>query len=444
MQNKMISRLRLFILMGLLVSGLISSEFRPCFATEIRRNISTDQHISTTMQIPSRSYGDSHEVVEKLSPFRNCTGNPFYAEGKQVNPEITVREKSSGWSQPSTAGHQITSFLEKITDACNLSQPRVIPRYPGAKNNVEQQQNVAGEISSSEESADGLFSKISNVFSFTKKQASPGSAPIQGPRNDLSQSSYTPGDPVVIVLDPGHGGTDPGAVSSDGLIKEKDLTMDLAKRVKAKIEHALPGSAVALTRNKDMFLSLQDRIFIANSMKADVFISIHCNGSGAGPQNLETYFLGRSGSQKVVLTAASENGSALIQATDLQNTFVHSGPNHKTDESAKLGAAIHLSTLQSMGQSAFAGWQNEIKPGPFYVLLGAKMPSVLIECGLINARHENLKLTNPDYRNSIADGLASGIIDYLKSRQIGEKPTIARNIWQRLKAQLYGAAVPAN
>ena len=86
----------------------------------------------------------------------------------------------------------------------------------------------------------------------------------------------------MIVLDPGHGGKDPGAVSQDGLIKEKDLTLDIAMKLKAKIESALPDSTVVLTRNKDMFLTLEDRTFVANSMKADLFLSIHCN-SGCRP-----------------------------------------------------------------------------------------------------------------------------------------------------------------
>ena len=145
-------------------------------------------------------------------------------------------------------------------------------------------------------------------------------------------------------------------MSKDGLLKEKDLTLDIAIRAKAKIEEALPDCTVMLTRNKDIFLELEDRTFIANSMNADLFISIHCNASSqTDAEGIETYFLSKSDSQKSVLAAARENGTPLAQVTDLENSLMYRMASYKTSESVKLATTIHDQLTQNLGQTAGFG-----------------------------------------------------------------------------------------
>ncbi len=219
----------------------------------------------------------------------------------------------------------------------------------------------------------------------------------------------------VIVIDPGHGGKDPGAVSSDGKVTEKEIVLEIAKLVKKRLEETYPSAKVFLTRTDDSFLSLKERARIANSLDAEVFISIHCNGSdfksASGP---EIFYLSKSSSRGAMRAAARENGVSLSKMTDLEATLVDLLTTSKNSESNKLADVVHDSLIASDSGAGIKFRDRGVKQAPFYVLIGATMPAILVECGFVN----NLAQKNSDSRkqfvSSVAYKLASGTVNYLK------------------------------
>ncbi|MGO9119352.1 MAG: N-acetylmuramoyl-L-alanine amidase family protein, partial [Desulfomonilaceae bacterium] len=139
-------------------------------------------------------------------------------------------------------------------------------------------------------------------------------------------------------------------------------------------------------------------------------------------------------SQKSILAAARENGTPLAQVTDLENSLMDRIGGYKTIESVKLATTIHDQVTQKLGQTLGLGRNRGIKAAPLYVLLDAKMPAIMIECGFISNNSEKDKLASPEYRDSIAAGVAGGSISYLKSGQERTNTAIAANMWRRLRA----------
>ncbi|MBI5248044.1 MAG: N-acetylmuramoyl-L-alanine amidase [Desulfomonile tiedjei] len=223
----------------------------------------------------------------------------------------------------------------------------------------------------------------------------------------------------VVVIDPGHGGKDPGAVSRDGSLKEKDLTLDVAKRLKTALERKNRRLRVTLTRSDDRSLALQERTAIANSLNADLFISIHCNAASDGSsKGIETFLLDKASSPRAMRVAARENGIPPSKMSDLEATLVDLMVTSKKTESTELAKTVQSALARGLERSAFSVRNRGVKQAPFYVLLGAKMPAILVECAFISNNREQRKLTSPEYLGNVAEGLANGAALYI--RGLGE------------------------
>ncbi len=222
---------------------------------------------------------------------------------------------------------------------------------------------------------------------------------------------------VLVVIDPGHGGKDPGAVSQDGRLKEKDLTLEIAKRLKTALENKNPKLRVVLTRSNDRYLSLKERAVLANSANADIFISIHCNAAAdSSSKGIETYYLNKASSRGAMKVAARENGIPLSKMSDIGATLLDLMVTSKKSESAQLAIPVH-STLSRIQKGAGPPVRDRgVHQAPFYVLLGAKMPAILVECGFISNKRESGKLTSSAYLSSIAEEIADGAANYLKGQ----------------------------
>lgn len=211
----------------------------------------------------------------------------------------------------------------------------------------------------------------------------------------------------TVVLDPGHGGKDPGTIHN-GLV-ERDVTLDMAKRVGALL--AKRGINVLHTRTDNTWVSLSTRSYIANQARADVLVSIHLNASlNENASGLETYFPARSGSSDTAKLAGLENANG-----DHKGTAPASLQPTRAQESRRLADIIQKCTLSLMKEKAFAVHDGGVKPGPFKVLLSSAMPGVLVELGYCSNPQEAQKLRSPAYRAALAEGLASGILAYLGS-----------------------------
>jgi N-acetylmuramoyl-L-alanine amidase len=224
-----------------------------------------------------------------------------------------------------------------------------------------------------------------------------------------------PAKTFVVVIDPGHGGKDPGAVSTDGSLKEKDITLDVAKRFKTALESKSRNVRVTLTREDDRSLSLQERTAIANSLNADLFVSVHCNADvDASSKGIETFFLDKANSPRAMKVAARENGIPLSKMSDLEATLLDLMMTSKKSESTELAKTIHEALARGLERSKFSVRNRGVKQAPFYVLLGAQMPAILVECAFISSSRALRTLTSPQYLGSVAEGLANGAALYLR------------------------------
>jgi N-acetylmuramoyl-L-alanine amidase len=216
-----------------------------------------------------------------------------------------------------------------------------------------------------------------------------------------------------IVIDPGHGGKDPGCYIS-GRIEEKDVVLSLAKVVAEKIRHAV-GCEVYLTRTDDVFLPLERRTAIANMKKADLFISLHINAHRQSSiRGIETYFLNVTTDESAVTVAARENATSEHNISDLQKILNDLMLNTKIHESSRLAHEVQKGMLRQVKSRFKLVRDLGVKQAPFYVLIGAEMPAILVETGFITNPSERQRLLTHSYQETLADGIASGIKRYIQ------------------------------
>jgi N-acetylmuramoyl-L-alanine amidase len=203
-----------------------------------------------------------------------------------------------------------------------------------------------------------------------------------------------------IVIDPGHGGKDPGSEIEEAY-KEKNITLEIAKRLARRLRKEI-GCEVFLTRNKDAFLSLEQRTAIANMEKADLFVSLHVNAHKDSRINgLETYFLNMATDQQAVLVAARENATSEKNISDLQTILNDLMMNTKIRESNRLAYQVQKGMVESTSKR-YRGIRNlGVKQAPFYVLIGAQMPAILVEVGFLSNRTERKKADEQNLSGSI-------------------------------------------
>ena len=216
-----------------------------------------------------------------------------------------------------------------------------------------------------------------------------------------------------IVIDAGHGGTDSGNIGPTGLM-EKELALDLSKRLKTLLESEL-GTEAVLTRNQDTFVSLEDRTQIANAEHADLFISIHANSSPQKTiQGVETFFLRLgSGSRDALATASRENASYQKKISDLPDLLSTIASNDKTEESRRLAEYVQNALIRSKERRS-----RGVQEAPLAVLIGARMPAVLVEVSYISNPEEERRLKIPEYRDQIVVSLYQAIKSYAETSKL--------------------------
>jgi N-acetylmuramoyl-L-alanine amidase len=217
-----------------------------------------------------------------------------------------------------------------------------------------------------------------------------------------------------IVLDPGHGGKDPGAIGVGG-IAEKDIVLAVAKKLAEKVKREL-GIEVVLTRNDDRFIPLEDRTAIANAEGADLFISLHMNASPNGEaRGLETYYLDNTTDEASLRLAARENGTSRRNVTDLQFILSDMTQNMKLEDSITLAHRVQQSLVDGMSTKLADVRDLGVKKALFYVLVGARMPSILVEMFFITNKIEGVAMSQESTQNAMVDGLYDGILRYRES-----------------------------
>ena len=237
------------------------------------------------------------------------------------------------------------------------------------------------------------------------------SEPVEEPLLPVAAGKFSRNK--TIVIDPGHGGTDPGAVN--GSLKEKTAVLGVAKKLGEILKSR--GYKVYFTRSTDVFINLRSRTKFANDKMADLFVSIHANAApnaakAKSMHGIETFFLSPARSERSKNAAALENKSDIEEMNYFsQQTFLNVLNREKIIASNKLGIDIQKEILAS-ARKVYAASDGSVREAPFWVLVGALMPAVLVEIGYITHPVEGEKLFDEAYQKALANGIANGIDGY--------------------------------
>ncbi len=253
-----------------------------------------------------------------------------------------------------------------------------------------------------------------------KSRSAAGQDSIAGILNEVPKSSppllhvpqHNESDGInLIVVDAGHGGKDPGAVGHNNT-REKDVTLQMARKLAVALRKGL-GCKVLLTRSDDRFLPLKSRTAYANKVGADLFISLHANAStNRKAYGLETYYLNLSKNNQAAEVAARENGTSLEEVSNLEAILFDLMANAKINESSRLAAEIQQAMVRHLKPRFSRIKDLGVRQGPFHVLLGATMPSVLVEAAFISNRREEKRLKTGIYQEKVAQAIVRGIKQY--------------------------------
>lgn len=216
-----------------------------------------------------------------------------------------------------------------------------------------------------------------------------------------------------VVIDPGHGGSDPGALGAD--ISEAAITLDIALKLEVLLTQ-VTGLEVVLTRRSDVYVGLQERTAIANRDGADLFVSIHVNANrDKSIQGIETFLLNFASTPDAAVVAARENAGSTTTMSQLDGMVKQIALTNKLDESRELAVQLQAALVRRLRGTDRGLRDLGVKQAPFVVLIGASMPSVLVEVAFLTNRHESQLLATDAYRQRVAESLSDGVTRYLRS-----------------------------
>ena len=224
----------------------------------------------------------------------------------------------------------------------------------------------------------------------------------------------------TVVIDAGHGGHDPGAIGPSGL-KEKEVNLRIAKALKKKLDtegKQFGITKVYLTRSTDKFIPLEERTGIAKKLGADLFISIHCNAArNRQAYGIETYILSLTNDQRSLAVAARENATTSISRSDMANVLKQYLLGAKIEESQRFAGHVQSSVVKNVSTKYPPTRNKGVKKAPFIVLIGADIPSILVETSFITNPRDERRLKSSAYINEIADGIFVGVKRYSSEMQ---------------------------
>ncbi len=218
-----------------------------------------------------------------------------------------------------------------------------------------------------------------------------------------------------IVIDPGHGGKDPGALGFG--LKEKDVVLNVAKKIKKALEDK-NGYKVFLTREDDVSISLEERTAIANTKEADLFLSIHVN---AHPEptirGVETFYLNLATHTEAMRVAALENATSTHNMSEMQDILSELMQNEKINESSQLAEFVQINMVNGLKRERFYVKDLGVKQAPFYVLIGAEMPAILAELSFITNPEDAQLMKSEKYLQTLADHIVTGVLSYADNQK---------------------------
>jgi N-acetylmuramoyl-L-alanine amidase len=275
-------------------------------------------------------------------------------------------------------------------------------------------------------SVGALFASVKTKSSATtssarprRKKASFVPTTVKAKHRVSNVTSEPPRHRYTVILDPGHGGRDAGAIK--GRVREKDIVLSIARRTRNYLQKM--GIRIVMTRSSDRFVKLRNRTRYANRKHGDVFVSIHANAIGGSKKRhqngVETFFLQTTRSSRAKRVAARENSVVLRRKDRLsQNVILNAvmtGP--KIVLANKLAIDVQRYILGNVRTKYRDARDGGVRAAPFWVLVGAEMPAILVEVGYLSNPKERKRLTTGRYQDLVARGIAEGIANYLRNRE---------------------------
>jgi N-acetylmuramoyl-L-alanine amidase len=362
--------------------------------TRIVLDVSSETGFSSHYLVPDPNEGNHHRVYVDLEKTT--------MDDNLMEPQIV----GDGLLQQIRTGLPQSDTVRVVLDLNSIGDYKVFPLGDPWRIVID----IAGDKSAPVlKSQDPVISALpetgSDAIARVLKEAPTVQPPLHIPSSPVKAALRR------IVVDAGHGGKDPGAIGPSGVM-EKDVTLMLARELaKSLTEHL--GCEVVLTRDGDVYLPLEERTAIANKMGADLFVSIHANANkNRKAYGIETYYLNFSKNDKAAAVVARENGTSLKQVSDLELILFDLMANAKINESSRLATVIQENLVHRISQKYSDVRDLGVRQGPFYVLLGATMPSVLIETAFISNPREEKRLTSSAYQKSAARAIALAIKNY--------------------------------
>jgi len=273
----------------------------------------------------------------------------------------------------------------------------------------------------------GAISSTAARYAAPRRRSPAGTASPAVPAPEAARTAPQKIDPSLfrlairkLVIDPGHGGSDPGAMAGPGL-EEKTITLDVAERLRALLKDA--PISVVLTRTDDRSLSLERRVEIANAENADLFLSIHINSMPVPDRvGIETFYLGGATDPATARFARDENAGSGYSLADYKTLLegVYVGVRH--DESRQFAETLQSGYFRALRDVNERVQNRGVKTAPLVVLVGTRMPAILAEVSCISNADEARRLATPEYRSALARALYAGV------RRIVEPETSAEGL----------------
>jgi N-acetylmuramoyl-L-alanine amidase len=322
--------------------------------------------------------------------------------GRNVR-DITIGD---GLLKGARVGQQKNDVVRVVLDTENIKDYKVFPLSDPSRLIIDVRGERPVEISRLEPVISPAPEPLAELRP-DERQAMPEKRPRAQKRPAISKIRR-------IVVDPGHGGHDPGAVGPSGL-QEKDVVLAIGLKLRELLKDEL-GLDVVMTRSSDVFIPLEERTAIANKVNADLFLSVHANAApNRNANGIETYYLNLAKTEKAAQLAAKENGTSLEKVSVLQAILFDLMANYKLNDSAHLADEVQKA-LYKKARAHYPEVKNlGVKQGPFYVLVGATMPSILVEAAFLSNAQEEVRLNDPAYRDLTAEGILDGVRGYITS-----------------------------
>ncbi len=384
--------------------GQSSATTRPPVVLNEMKHWSNPDYTRISLELDRDVTWETHEIGKGLP------GKPgrVYIDLKRTRLGRNVRDITigDGLLKGARVGQYKADVVRVVLDTENIKDYKIFPLSDPARLVIDVRGERPTEISRLEQSVTAMPERVV----VPKLEVQPVVA------EKKSKPSKKPAISKIrrIVVDPGHGGHDPGAIGPNG-IQEKDIVLSVGLKLRDLFKEEL-GVDVVMTRSADVFIPLEERTAIANKVGADLFLSVHANAAlNRSAAGIETYYLNLAKTDKVAQLAAKENGTTLEKVSVLQAILFDLMANYKLNDSAHLADEVQKS-LHKKVRTRYSDVKNlGVKQGPFYVLVGASMPSILVEAAFLSNSIEESRLKDPAYQDLVAEGILAGVRNYITS-----------------------------